>query len=157
MPGKKAKSTPAQPQLQEGQTQTALPADQNKVNQRLARIEEAIAKMATGPAPRVPSPTIMTTRGRAKKANAATTDTRRSLSADPLPARTKIGTSQSTSSGNSPKTIQQVVHSNHDTWLMGEKPSMYVPSAYLTAVQPTPTQNFSAVIRPDIHDHTIFR
>lgn len=98
MPAKK-KQTPVElPQVQEGETQTAPPAQQDDVNQRLARIEAAIEKMAAGPAPRIPSPTIMTTRGRAKRTNTAPANNRRSFSADSEPARPRNRNSQSSSS-----------------------------------------------------------
>lgn len=100
MPAKKAKTPTEDHQVQETQTQTTPAPVSDDVNQRLARIEAAIEKMAAGPAPRVPSPKIMTTRGRAKKgANKTGQKDRRSISMDPDLGRHNLDTSQSESSG----------------------------------------------------------
>lgn len=107
MAGKKATKSQEQPQNQE--TQTGSPPDppSEDVNQRLARIEAAIEKMAARPvereAPRIPSPTVMTTRGRAKTANKSKVDKdRRSVSMDPDMSRTHCDNFQSGSVNNNP-------------------------------------------------------
>lgn len=101
MPAKKSTQAQDPPQTQETQTEVQTNQPSDDVNQRLARIEAAIEKMAARPldqpAPRVPSPTVMTTRGRAKSANKSKGNKeRRSVSMDPDFNRTHSDNSHST-------------------------------------------------------------
>lgn len=98
MPAKKANNTQQQAQEQETQTPAQDKPASDDVNIRLARIEAAIEKMAAQP-PRIPSPTIMTTRGRAKakERNPPTNTARRSVSMDPEINRPIDNTSHSAS------------------------------------------------------------
>lgn len=101
MPAKKGKAATPTPVVQENETQTNMAPPQDDVNQRLARIEAAIERMSTQPPVRVPSPTIMTTRGRAKKTGQTVgNNDRRSVSLDPTTSRRRQNVSQSTSSVN---------------------------------------------------------
>lgn len=100
MPGKKSNTAQQSSQEQETQTAAQTQPEPEDMNLRLARIEAAIEKMAARPA-RIPSPTIMTTRGRAKtKANTTANKGRRSVSMDPDFNRAHGTTSQSTSPSN---------------------------------------------------------
>lgn len=105
MPAKKGNKAQEPPQTRETQTEEQSSSPPDDVNQRLAHIEADIEKMAAHPverpAPRIPSPSIMTTRGWAKTANdTKTSKNRRSVSVDADFNRTHGDISQSGPSNN---------------------------------------------------------
>lgn len=116
MPGKKKNQVQQEPQEQETQTPAQEKPDSEEVNQRLARIEAAIERMSARPA-RVPSPTIMTTRGRAKanEKNNTASKQRRLVSMDPELSRENDNNSQSSSSTQHPHQPSHKRAVNRDT------------------------------------------